>query len=161
MVKRYKAGGGLPKKPYNATQVLTSSALMSNHGPSLQPLDKQVEQVRHSIASIETDLDKAVRAGKADKRNRLAGLLTAQRAKLAYLLDKLAASPGFAPGITYKPKKVDHTSYHPAGTKPQAGQVRKPKVTQADKARMVATLEREALANDTRYSLGKPKGTKA
>lgn len=150
-----------PKPAYHATTMLNHEALMSNHGPSLQPIDKQVEQVKASIVSIERDLTKASDKRQTERVTRLAGLLTSQRSKLAYLLDKLAAAPGFAPGMAYKAKAIDHTSYHPAGTKPQASKGRSVKATREDKARLVATIEDEARANATRYMLGKPKGTKA
>ena len=150
-----------PKQAYNATGMLNHEALMSNHGPSLQPLDKQVEQIKGSIASIERDLMNASDKRQPERVSRLAGLLTSQRSKLAFLLDKLATSPGFAPGITFKAKAIDHTSYHPAGTKPQASKPRQVKATREERARMVATIEGEARANDTRFKLGKPKGTKA
>lgn len=163
MVKRStlaKAFG--PKPAYNATGMLNHEALMSNHGPSLQPLDKQVEQLKGSIASIERDLMRASDKRQAERVSRLAGLLTSQKSKLAHLLDKLAASPGFAPGITFKAKVVDHTSYHPTGTKPQAGPVRRfSRLTEDEAERVVSALIREEKANDTRFKLGKPKGTKA
>lgn len=163
MVKRNtfaKAFG--PKPAYHATGMLNHEALMSNHGPSLQPLDKQVEQIKGSIASIERDLMRASDKRQTERVSRLAGLLTSQRSKLAFLLDKLAAAPGFAPGLTFKAKAIDHTSYyHPAGTRPQASKARQVKATREERARLVATIEGEARANATRYMLGKPKGTKA
>jgi hypothetical protein len=132
---------------------------MSNHAPSLQPLDKQVEQVRHSIADIETDITKAAIKGQKERVTRLASLLSNQRATLAGLLDKLAQAPGFAPGTLYKAKAIDHASYH---SQPKA------KAKATGKARHVVPkgheleeLAKAQASTELQRTLGKPKGTKA
>jgi hypothetical protein len=155
-----KAFGPKPERSVTGSQV--RGGLRNAHAPDLQPLDRQAEQLKASLVRIGDDLAKAVAKGNTARRDRLARLLTNQQARLAMVLDRLAASPGFAPGTRYEAKVQDHTSYHPAtGTKPQASKGRRVKLSKAERVAALERLEQAAASTARQAAIGRPKGTKA
>lgn len=152
-----------PKAERSVTSVQVKGGKRAAHGPGLQPIDRQVEQVKGNIARVERSYDKARAKGRSEQASKLLDLLHRQQGRLSYLLAALADAPGFHPGTTFKPKATDHTSYHPkgTGTKPKASAPRRVRLSSEDKARAVAALEREAESTARQQVLGRPKGTKA